>query len=176
LGDILNSPTEPASSPSRASLPDVEGRIALEHVSFRYRPEGQEVLSGVNLDIAPGEILGVVGPSGSGKSTLTKLIQRLHTPERGRVLVDGVDLSMVDPAWLRRQVGVVLQENLLFNRSVRENIAMADPAMPMSRVVEVAKLAGAHDFILELPEAYDTRIDERGGNLSGGQRQRLAIA
>jgi ABC-type bacteriocin/lantibiotic exporter with double-glycine peptidase domain len=92
------------------------------------------------------------------------------------VLVDGVDLSMVDPAWLRRQVGVVLQENLLFNRSVRENIAMADPAMPMSRVVEVAKLAGAHDFILELPEAYDTRIDERGGNLSGGQRQRLAIA
>jgi subfamily B ATP-binding cassette protein HlyB/CyaB len=154
----------------------VDGRIALEHVSFRYRPEGQEVLSSVSLEIAPGEILGVVGPSGSGKSTLTKLIQRLHTPERGRVLVDGVDLSMVDPAWLRRQVGVVLQENLLFNRSVRENIAMADPAMPMSRVVEVAKLAGAHDFILELPEAYDTRIDERGGNLSGGQRQRLAIA
>nr|WP_263010387.1 type I secretion system permease/ATPase [Stenotrophomonas maltophilia] len=176
LGDILNSPTEPASSPSRASLPAVDGRIALEHVSFRYRPEGQEVLSSVSLEIAPGEILGVVGPSGSGKSTLTKLIQRLHTPERGRVLVDGVDLSMVDPAWLRRQVGVVLQENLLFNRSVRENIAMADPAMPMSRVVEVAKLAGAHDFILELPEAYDTRIDERGGNLSGGQRQRLAIA
>ncbi|MDA4467476.1 ATP-binding cassette domain-containing protein, partial [Escherichia coli] len=86
----LNSPTEPASSPSRASLPAVDGRIALEHVSFRYRPEGQEVLSSVSLEIAPGEILGVVGPSGSGKSTLTKLIQRLHTPERGRVLVDGV--------------------------------------------------------------------------------------
>ncbi|GAA5083110.1 type I secretion system permease/ATPase [Lysobacter panacisoli] len=176
LGDILNSPTEPASSPSRASLPAVEGRIAMEHVGFRYRPDGPEVLAGLSLDITPGEIVGIVGPSGSGKSTLTKLIQRLHTPERGRVLVDGVDLSMVDPSWLRRQVGVVLQESLLFNRSVRENIALADPAMPMSRVVEVAKLAGAHDFILELPEAYDTRIDERGGNLSGGQRQRIAIA
>src|SRR5262249_12670808 len=101
---------------------------------------------------------------------------RLHTPERGRVLVDGVDLAMVDPAWLRRQVGVVLQENLLFNRSVRDNIALADPALPMESVVAAAKLAGAHDFILELPEAYDTPIHERGGNLSGGQRQRIAIA
>jgi subfamily B ATP-binding cassette protein HlyB/CyaB len=130
----------------------------------------------VTLSVAPGEILGVVGPSGSGKSTLTKLIQRLHTPERGRVLVDGVDLSMVDPVWLRRQLGVVLQENLLFNRTVRENIALADPAMPMEAVAAAARLAGAHDFILELPEAYDTLIDERGGNLSGGQRQRVAIA
>ena len=112
----------------------------------------------------------------SGKSTLTKLVQRLQTPERGKVTVDGVDLAMVDPAWLRRQVGVVLQENLLFNRTVRENIALADPALPMEQVVEAAKLAGAHDFILELPEAYDTHIDERGGNLSGGQRQRIAIA
>jgi subfamily B ATP-binding cassette protein HlyB/CyaB len=121
-------------------------------------------------------MIGIVGPSGSGKSTLTKLIQRLHTPERGRLLADGVDLAMVDPAWLRRQVGVVLQENILFNRSVRENIALADPAMSMERVVEAAKLAGAHEFILELPEAYDTHVDERGGNLSGGQRQRMAIA
>lgn len=176
LGDILNSPAEPTVSPSRASLPNMEGKISLERISFRYRADGPEVLNDVSLDVAPGEIIGVVGPSGSGKSTLTKLIQRLHTPERGRVLVDGVDLSMVDPSWLRRQVGVVLQESLLFNRSVRENIALADPAMPMPKVVEAAKLAGAHDFILELPEAYDTPIDERGGNLSGGQRQRIAIA
>ncbi len=176
LGDILNSPAEPTVSPSRASLPDMEGRISLERIGFRYRPDGPEILSDVSLDVAPGDIIGVVGPSGSGKSTLTKLIQRLHTPERGRVLVDGVDLSMVDPSWLRRQVGVVLQESLLFNRSVRENIALADPAMPMPKVIEAAKLAGAHDFILELPEAYDTPIDERGGNLSGGQRQRIAIA
>ncbi|QGZ96604.1 type I secretion system permease/ATPase [Terricaulis silvestris] len=176
LGDILNSPTEPIMSASRASLPEIKGGVSFEGVSFRYRPDTQEVLRGIDLQIAPGEMLGIVGPSGSGKSTLTKLVQRLQTPERGRVLVDGVDLAMVDPAWLRRQVGVVLQENLLFNRTVRENIALADPALPMEKVVEAAKLAGAHEFILELPEAYDTHIDERGGNLSGGQRQRIAIA
>ncbi|MDQ0462475.1 subfamily B ATP-binding cassette protein HlyB/CyaB [Caulobacter ginsengisoli] len=176
LGDILNTPSEPASSPSRASLPSVSGHIIIEKVSFRYRPDGPEVLRDLSLEIAPGEVIGVVGPSGSGKSTLTKLVQRLFTPERGRILVDGVDLSVVDPAWLRRQVGVVLQENILFNRSVRENIALADPAMSMETVVEAARMAGAHEFILELPEAYDSRIDERGGNLSGGQRQRLAIA
>jgi subfamily B ATP-binding cassette protein HlyB/CyaB len=176
LGDILNAPTEPQTSPSRASLPELRGNVVLDHVSFRYRPDSREVLSDIELDIAEGEVLGVVGPSGSGKSTLAKLVQRLHTPERGRVLVDGVDLALVDPAWLRRQVGVVLQENILFNRSVRENIALADPAMPMQQVVAAATLAGAHEFILELPEAYDTPIDERGANLSGGQRQRIAIA
>src|SRR5690606_8608152 len=158
------------------SLPAGQGGVSFEHVSFRYRDDRPAVLNDVSIDIAPGEMLGIVGPSGSGKSTLTKLVQRLHTPESGRVLVDGVDLAMVDPAWLRRQVGVVLQENLLFNRTVRENIALADPALPMEAVVEAAKLAGAHDFILELPEAYDTHIDERGANLSGGQRQRIAIA
>jgi subfamily B ATP-binding cassette protein HlyB/CyaB len=176
LGDVLNTATEPAASPSRSTLPDIEGRIELDGVHFRYREDGPEVLRGVSLDIQPGEVIGVVGPSGSGKSTLTKLIQRMYVPERGRVLVDGVDLSLVDPAWLRRQVGVVLQENLLFNRTVRQNIALADPSMPMEDVVAAAKLAGAQDFILELPEAYDTAIDERGANLSGGQRQRLAIA
>lgn len=176
LGDILNAPTEPVMSASRASLPAIRGQISFEHVGFRYRPDQPEVLADISLNILPGEMLGIVGPSGSGKSTLTKLIQRLHTPHAGRVLVDGVDLAMVDPAWLRRQVGVVLQENLLFNRSVRENIALADPALSMDAVVRAARLAGAHEFILELPEAYDTPIDERGGNLSGGQRQRLAIA
>jgi subfamily B ATP-binding cassette protein HlyB/CyaB len=118
----------------------------------------------------------MVGPSGSGKSTLAKLIQRLYVPESGRVLVDGVDLAMVDITWLRRQMGIVLQENILFNRSVRDNIALADPAMPMERVISAATLAGAHDFILELPEGYDTIIGERGSSLSGGQRQRIAIA
>jgi subfamily B ATP-binding cassette protein HlyB/CyaB len=176
LGDILNAPTEPTMSASRATLPNVRGQVSFENVSFRYRLDGPEVLRDISLNILPGEMLGIVGPSGSGKSTLTKLVQRLHSPERGRVLVDGVDLAMADPAWLRRQVGVVLQENLLFNRTVRENIALADPAMPMEAVVAAARLAGAHEFILELPEAYDSRIDERGGNLSGGQRQRIAIA
>ncbi|HEY0685290.1 MAG TPA: type I secretion system permease/ATPase [Steroidobacter sp.] len=176
LGDILNAPAEPQTSASRASLPPISGHIQMEHVTFRYSPDGREVLSEISLEIEAGEMIGIVGPSGSGKSTLTKLVQRLHTPERGRVLVDGVDLALVDPPWLRRQVGVVLQENILFNRSVRENIALADPAMPMEQVIEAAKLAGAHEFILELPEAYDTRVDERGANFSGGQRQRIAIA
>ena len=126
--------------------------------------------------VAPGQVVGVVGASGSGKSTLAKLIQRLYLPETGRVMIDGVDLAMVEPAWLRRQLGVVLQENVLFNRTVRENIALADPATPIDRIVAAAELAGAHDFILEMPEGYDTIIGERGSSLSGGQRQRIAIA
>ena len=145
-------------------------------MTFRYRPDGPEILRRVDLSINAGEVVGIVGPSGSGKSTLTKLVQRMYVPESGRVLIDGIDLSMVDTAWLRRQVGVVLQENILFNRSLRENIALADPGMPMERVIEAAKLAGAHEFILSLSDGYDTKIGERGSNLSGGQRQRVAIA
>ncbi len=114
--------------------------------------------------------------SGSGKSTLTKLIQRMYAPEQGQVLLDGVDASQLDPSWIRRQTGVVLQENLLFNRTIHENIALADPAMPRGRVMHVARLAGADEFISLMPQGYDTLIEERGANLSGGQRQRIAIA
>ncbi|MEZ0470995.1 type I secretion system permease/ATPase [Luteimonas salinilitoris] len=174
LGDILNTRTELPGS--RMALPQIHGRVTFEQVSFRYRPDTAEVLSGIELDIQPGEVIGIVGRSGSGKSTLTKLVQRLYVPERGRVLIDGHDLALADPAWLRRQLGVVLQENFLFNRSVRENIALADPGMPLERVIRAAKLAGAHDFIVELPEGYDTSVGEHGTGLSGGQRQRIAIA
>ena len=111
----------------------------------------------MSLDIPAGQMVGIVGQSGSGKSTLAKLVQRLYTPETGRVFVDGVDLALVDTAWLRRQIGVVLQESILFNRTVRENIALADPGATMERVIEAAELAGAHEFILELPHGYDTR-------------------
>lgn len=176
LGDILNTPEEAQASGSRSSLPTLAGEIRFDDVTFRYRPGAKEALRRVNIDIAPGEIVGFVGPSGSGKSTLAKLVQRLYVPESGRILVDGVDLALIDPAWLRRQMGVVLQENILFNRSVRDNIAIADPGMAMEDVVRAAKLAGAHEFILELTEGYDTQLEERGGNLSGGQRQRIAIA
>ncbi|HSS87441.1 MAG TPA: type I secretion system permease/ATPase, partial [Reyranella sp.] len=176
LGDILNTPAEPVYSPGRTSLPTIRGDITFEHVTFRYRVDGPEVLHDVSLTVPAGQLVGIVGPSGSGKSTLAKLAQRLYVPESGRVLVDGVDLAQVDPAWLRRQVGVVLQENVLFNRSIRENIALADPALSTERVIAAAKLAGAHDFILELPEGYDTIVGERGSSLSGGQRQRIAIA
>ncbi|MFM5401452.1 type I secretion system permease/ATPase [Aeromonas veronii] len=174
LGDILNTRTEvPA---SRAALPPIQGRIQFDRVTFRYRPDGPEILHHLDLSISPGEIIGIVGRSGSGKSTLTKLIQRLYVPEGGRVLVDGNDLALADPAWLRRQIGVVLQENLLFNATVRDNIALSDPGVSLDRVIHAAKLAGAHDFIMELAEGYDTLVGEHGSSLSGGQRQRIAIA
>jgi subfamily B ATP-binding cassette protein HlyB/CyaB len=176
LGDILNTPTEPVYNPGRAALPAIKGDVTLEHVGFRYRIDGPEILHDINLKVPAGQVVGIVGSSGSGKSTLAKLIQRLYVPESGRVLVDGTDLAQIDPAWLRRQIGVVLQENVLFNRSVRDNIALADPAFPMERIIAAATLAGAHEFILELPEGYDTIVEERGSSLSGGQRQRIAIA
>jgi subfamily B ATP-binding cassette protein HlyB/CyaB len=133
-------------------------------------------LKDVSLCIEPGDVIGIVGPSGSGKSTLTKLLQRLYTPSSGEILLDGMEIMQLDPAWLRRQLGVVLQENFLFNQSVHENIAMASPNLPRSVVINVARLAGADEFISQLPQGYDTIIEERGANLSGGQRQRLAIA
>ena len=176
LGDVLNTPVEPGVAAGRPALPPVRGRIRFEGVTFRYRPDAPEVLRDVSLDIRSGEVVGIVGRSGSGKSTLTLLLQRMYVPVHGKVLVDGVDLAMADPAWLRRQVGVVLQESTLFQRSVRDNIALAEPAMAMERVAAAARLAGAHEFILELPEGYDTVLEERGTNLSGGQRQRIAIA
>jgi subfamily B ATP-binding cassette protein HlyB/CyaB len=176
LGDILNTAPEPTYNPARAALPAIRGDITLEHVTFRYRIDGPEVLHDLSFNVPAGQIVGIVGPSGSGKSTLAKLVQRLYLPESGRILVDGVDLAMVDTAWLRRQIGVVLQDNVLFNRTVRDNIALADPAMPIERVIEAAMLAGAHDFILEMPEGYDTVVGERGSSVSGGQRQRIAIA
>lgn len=176
LGDILNTPTEPGYNPGRAALPALRGEVCFNGVSFRYRPDRAEVLRNIDLKIEVGEVIGIVGRSGSGKSTLTKLIQRLHVPGSGRVLIDGIDLALVEPAWLRRQVGVVLQENFLFNRTIRDNIALANPGSAMEQIVRASQLAGAHEFILELAEGYDTLVGERGATLSGGQRQRIALA
>jgi len=176
LGDILNTAAEPSYNPARATLPAIRGEITFDHVNFRYRADGPQILDDVSFTVQAGQVVGIVGPSGSGKSTVTKLVQRLYVPESGRVTVDGVDLAMVDTAWLRRQVGAVLQESMLFNRTVRDNIALSDPAVSMDRVVAAARLAGAHDFILALADGYDTMLGERGNGLSGGQRQRIAIA
>lgn len=175
LGDVLNQPTEQGTG-SRTALPAMRGHVRFEDVRFRYGLDGPWTLEDINLDLPAGGTLGIVGSSGSGKSTLTKLLQRLYTPASGRILIDGVDIGQIDPAWLRRQIGVVLQENLLFNRSIRENIALSHPAMPLEQVMAAAQLAGAHEFIVALPQGYDTLVEERGVNLSGGQRQRLAIA
>ena len=177
LGDILNTTAEPTSLPARARNCRRSAATSASTTSVSATAStDQQVLHDVSFNISAGQMVGIVGPSGSGKSTIAKLVQRLYVPESGRVLIDGVDVAVADPAWLRRQIGVVLQENVLFNRSVRDNIALADPAMPIERVIAAATLAGAHEFILELPEGYDTIVGERGGSLSGGQRQRIAIA
>jgi subfamily B ATP-binding cassette protein HlyB/CyaB len=176
LGDILNTPKEPGFNPNRSQLPTLQGAVSLDRVRFRYNTDGPVILDEFSLQARPGEVIGIVGRSGSGKSTITKLIQRLYIPESGRVSIDGVDLSMVDTTWLRKQIGVVLQENFLFNRTIRENIALSEPATSMERVIAAAKMSGAHEFIVELSEGYDTLVGEQGSNLSGGQRQRLAIA
>jgi subfamily B ATP-binding cassette protein HlyB/CyaB len=168
LGDILNAHAEVSGQKTR--LPRIAGAIEFDQVSFRYRADAPDVIRSVQLKIAPGELIGIVGRSGSGKSTLTKLAQRLYVPDRGRVLVDGQDIAVIDSASLRQQIGVVLQENTLFSRSVRDNIALSDPALPIDRIIEAAKLAGAHEFICELPEGYDTLVGEHGTGLSGGQR------
>jgi len=176
LGDILNTPRETSFNPQRTVLPQLQGAVRFERVRFRYQPDNPVVIDDLNLDIKPGEIIGVVGRSGSGKSTLTKLLQRLYAPEAGRILVDGVDLATVDTAWLRRHIGVVLQSSFLFNRSIRDNIALTNPAVPMENIIHAAQMAGAHSFISALPQAYDTVVEEQGSNLSGGQQQRIAIA
>ena len=175
LGDILNHPTE-ATPPSTFLPPRPRGAIEIKRATFRYRPGAAEALRDVSLSIRAGEVIGIVGPSGSGKSTLTKLIQRLYVPCEGTILLDGHDLGNVDPAWLRSNIGVVMQENLLFNRSVHENIAFANPALPRAQVMDIARMTGADEFIGRLPQGYETIIEERGANLSGGQRQRIAIA
>lgn len=176
LGDIMNEETEPAYNPSRTTLPSLKGEITLDKVTFRYTREGKNVLDKMSVGIPAGMKVGIVGRSGSGKSTLTKLIQRLYLPEEGRVLIDGVDVAQVEPAWLRRQIGVVLQDSLLFGGTIEENIRLACPNATHEDVVKAAELSGAAEFINEMPHGYDTFVGERGSLLSGGQRQRISIA
>jgi subfamily B ATP-binding cassette protein HlyB/CyaB len=174
LGDVLNARTEVVGQKTR--IPRVLGAIEFDQVSFRYQTDAPDVIRSLQLRISPGEVIGIVGRSGSGKSTLTKLVQRFYVPDRGRVLVDGQDIAIIDTASLRQQIGVVLQENTLFTRSVRDNIALSDPSLSMEKIMAAAQLAGAHEFICELPQGYDTLVGENGAGLSGGQRQRIAIA
>lgn len=176
LSDIMDEDTEPAFNPSRTTLPSLRGDIALEKLAFSYTEEGGKVLENINIRIPAGMKVGIVGRSGSGKSTLTKLIQRLYLPDTGRILIDGVDIAQVEPAWLRRQIGVVLQDSKLFSGSVEENIRIACPNATHEDVVKAARLAGADEFVSQFPHGYDTFVGERGSLLSGGQRQRIAIA
>ena len=176
LGDIMDEKSEPAFNPNRTTLPQLKGSVVFDKVNFRYKADGKNVLSDISVHIAPGAHVGIVGRSGSGKSTLTKLVQRLYVPESGRVLIDGVDLAQVETAWLRRQIGVVLQENFLFAGTIKENIAIAMPNIGDEAIERAAKLAGVDEFVRDMPQGYDTFVGERGSLLSGGQRQRVAIA
>mgnify|MGYP002510090697 CR=1 FL=1 len=176
IGDIFNSPTERKSDNSIQTLPTLQGRIRFENVRFRYRMDASDVLHGMSFEIKENKVIGLVGRSGSGKSTISKLIQRLYIPQSGRISIDGMDISLMDPQMLRRQIGVVLQENFMFNGTVAENISIHCPGVTIEQIMETAKIAGAHDFIMELEEGYDTIIGEKGVSLSGGQKQRIAIA
>jgi subfamily B ATP-binding cassette protein HlyB/CyaB len=175
LGDVLNHPAE-QEPVGMAHYPTMKGAISYRDVSFRYKEGGRDVLKGITLEIPAGQVVGIVGRSGSGKSTLAKLLQRMYLPSEGSIAIDGCELANVHSAWVRSQIGVVLQENFLFNRTVHENIALSVPTLSPAEVVFAARLAGAHEFISELPQGYSTIIEERGANLSGGQRQRIAIA
>lgn len=173
LGDTLNLPVE---QESEAKQPKLQGAITLHEVTFRYQPTSPLVLQGISLHIPAGKQVGIVGESGSGKSTLARLLLRLFLPAQGQILFDRESLNNLDARYLRKQVAVVLQENYLFNRTVRDNIAISQPQAPLELVIKAAELAGAHEFILRLPMGYDTVIAEGGSSLSGGQRQRIAIA
>ncbi|WP_346354326.1 peptidase domain-containing ABC transporter [Azotosporobacter soli] len=176
IGDVLNAVPEPAYGTKREDESVLHGAIELADVSFRYELDAHPALRKVNLKIAPGMKVGIVGRSGSGKSTLSKILQRLYLPESGKLYIDGKDMAGQDPSWLRRQIGVVQQENYLFNGSIRDNIAFARQGTRLEAIIHAAKLAGAHEFICELPDGYDTIVGERGNRLSGGQAQRIAIA
>lgn len=175
LGDILNSPTENQNQ-TRMRLPSIKGRVIFENIIFQYTVDSPPVLDGVNFTIDVGDVVGLVGKSGSGKSTITKLIQKLYVPNKGKIYFDGMDVSMLDSVWMRENMGVVLQENFLFNASIRENIAICKPSAPIEEIIKASEMAGCHEFIAEFQNGYDTVLEERGSNLSGGQRQRIAIA
>ncbi|MGD9603484.1 MAG: peptidase domain-containing ABC transporter [Gammaproteobacteria bacterium] len=176
LADVMHAPAERVDGPAGAVLPGVRGRITFEHVAFRHAAERPDVLHDLCFEIAPGQVVGLCGRSGSGKSTLLRILQGLYAPTRGRVLFDGHDVATLDLAWLRGQIGVVGQDARLFERSIRDNIALRDPGLPFARIEAAARLAGAHEFIVALPEGYDTRVGEEGHALSGGERQRIALA
>ncbi|UQV24438.1 type I secretion system permease/ATPase [Vibrio sp. J383] len=175
VGDILDEPKE-NSKQGLASVPELNGGIEFHNIRFRYHEDTPEVLANLSLKIKPGQFIGITGPSGSGKSTITRLLQRLYVPQHGQVLVDGMDLAIADPISLRRNMSVVLQDSILFSGSVADNIRLSKPQASDEEMRHAAQLAGALEFIEELPHGFDQPVGEKGSSLSGGQRQRVALA
>ncbi len=175
IGDILNNPVELRSGQD-ITMPKLKGAIKFDGVSFRYTMDSPNALDKVSFTVKPGMSVGLVGRSGSGKSTITKLIGRLYMISEGAVYIDDIDIKHINPIWLRYNIGVVLQDDYLFSGTIRENISISRPDAPMENIIEVATIAGAHQFIAKLPQGYDTIVGERGSTLSGGQKQRIAIA
>lgn len=176
LADIVDTPQESERDRFNIPMPAIKGDVAFENVDFRFKAQGPLQLRNINLEFKEGTFVALVGQSGAGKSTLTKLLSRLYESERGRILVDGLDIGKVELYSLRRQIGVVPQETLLFDGTVQENIALTNPDATTEQIMDAAKVAAAHEFIMTLPNGYNTRVGERGSSLSGGQRQRIAIA
>ncbi len=176
LKDIFEKEPEVKLGKTKTILPDLKGDITFENVTFKYNDEGQEILKNISFGINQGTTLGIIGKSGSGKSTISKLLQKLYKTNKGKVIIDGIDTTLVDPSWIRRQIGVVLQDNYLFNDTIRNNIDISNKGYSMEEIIEASKLAGAHEFISEFENSYETIVGEKGSMLSGGQKQRIAIA
>ena len=176
LADIVDHPEEGEEDRNNIPMPAIKGRVKYDNLSFRFKNSGPLQLKNVTTEFTPGTFVAIVGESGAGKSTMTKLLSRLYEPEGGRILVDGYDINRVELYSLRRQIGVVPQETLLFEGSILDNIALTNPDATTEEIIAAAQIAAAHDFIMTLPNGYNTRVGERGSSLSGGQRQRIAIA
>ena len=173
--EVFDMQSDVHEQPNARRLPRISGRIRFDHVTFGYQPDSP-ILRDIDLDIRPGEVVALVGPSGAGKSTLVQLVPRFFDPSAGRVEIDGIDLRTVALRSLRSQIGIVAQETLLFSGSVRDNLLYGRPSASEEEMVAAARAAFAHEFVMQLPEGYDTLIGERGARLSGGQKQRIAIA
>lgn len=176
LADIVDHPQEAQNDRDNIPMPLIKGHLKYDQVCFRFKPHGPLQLNNISIEFPAGTFVGIVGESGAGKSTMTKLVSRLYEPESGRILIDGYDINRVELYSLRRQIGVVPQESLLFDGTILENIALTNPSASTEEIIQAAQVAAAHEFIMNLPNGYNTRVGERGASLSGGQRQRIAIA
>ena len=174
--EILDAKVEVKDKPDAITLPPVQGQVRFENVSFRYFGGGEPVLKNMNFEALPGQTVALLGATGSGKTSIINLLPRFYDPTQGRILIDGYDIRDVSLDSLRSQIGIVLQETTLFSGTIRDNIAFGKPEATMDEVMAAAKAAAAHDFILDFPDGYETRVGERGATLSGGQKQRVAIA